>query len=210
MDQRLPTSTLAGAIDIYEGIWAEPQQTINKIEEACAAGTMAWEIPETVSYTINGPEEVDVHTYQYLGITTSSKKEIPAARETFNQYQEVLGAVIPNYRERYGLHELFQENIMLLKYGTGEHFGRHFDGGIGTNRCVSAVLYLNDDYDGGEIEFIHFGIKLKPAAGTLLLFPSDYAYEHRVHELKNGVRYTAPTWFHDMPLEYSSIPGYRS
>jgi predicted 2-oxoglutarate/Fe(II)-dependent dioxygenase YbiX len=59
------------------------------------------------------------------------------------------------------------------------------------------VLYLNDDYLGGEIEFPHYDVKIKPEAGTLVLFPSNYAYRHIAHEVTSGIKYALVTWIHD-------------
>jgi predicted 2-oxoglutarate/Fe(II)-dependent dioxygenase YbiX len=58
------------------------------------------------------------------------------------------------------------------------------------------VYYPNDDYEGGELEFIHFGVKVKPKAGQLFLFPSSYIYEHRITDIGDGEpRYTIVAFF---------------
>jgi predicted 2-oxoglutarate/Fe(II)-dependent dioxygenase YbiX len=61
-------------------------------------------------------------------------------------------------------------------------------------------VYLNDDYEGGEVEFVNFGIKIKPQPGMLLLFPSTYPYAHIAHPVTSGVKYAIVTWIHDRPL----------
>ena len=38
------------------------------------------------------------------------------------------------------------------------------------HRCFSSLLYLNDDYDGGETFLPGYGVRLRPEAGTLILF----------------------------------------
>jgi predicted 2-oxoglutarate/Fe(II)-dependent dioxygenase YbiX len=64
-------------------------------------------------------------------------------------------------------------------------------------RVVSAILYLNDDYEGGHLEFPNFGIKIKPQAGMLILFPSNYAYTHAAHPVTKGTKYALVTWIRD-------------
>jgi hypothetical protein len=44
-------------------------------------------------------------------------------------------------------------------------------------------LYLNDDYEGGELEFAEVPIKLKPKAGTLAVIPGGHKYRHRVNKV---------------------------
>jgi predicted 2-oxoglutarate/Fe(II)-dependent dioxygenase YbiX len=64
---------------------------------------------------------------------------------------------------------------------------------------LSPILYLNDDYTGGEIEFVHHGITIKPSPGMLVLFPANYAYSHIAHPVKTGTKYAIVTWLHDQP-----------
>lgn len=92
-----------------------------------------------------------------------------------------------------------EHTMHLLKYDSTGHLPAHQDQGVST-RVLSALLYLNDDYEGGEIEFKHSGIKLKPEAGSLLFFPSNFLYVHEVYPVTNGKRYSLPNWYHNVPL----------
>lgn len=90
-----------------------------------------------------------------------------------------------------------EDSIHLLKYGKGGHLPQHQDQGVST-RVLSSVMYLNDDYDGGEIEFINSGIKLSPKAGSIVFFPSNFLYVHEVYPIKSGFRYSMPHWYHNV------------
>ena len=57
-------------------------------------------------------------------------------------------------------------------------------------RNFAAVIYLNEDYDGGEIYFPELGIELRPTAGTLVLFPGTLKYLHGVRMVTGGMRHT--------------------
>lgn len=61
-------------------------------------------------------------------------------------------------------------------------------------RKVSAVLYLNDDYEGGETFFPDFDLEVKPATGKIAFFLSGLSHKHGVRPIK-GKRYTMPIWF---------------
>ena len=61
----------------------------------------------------------------------------------------------------------------------------------GTDRSfvISAVLYLNDDYTGGALNFEFFGLTVKPDAGDLIIFPSSYIYSHASVPVESGTKY---------------------
>lgn len=90
------------------------------------------------------------------------------------------------------------EKIMsILKYEKSGHLPEHSDHGS-SSRTLSMVLYLNDDYDGGEITFTRVGVTIKPEAGSAIFFPSNFVFTHEVSEVTNGVRYALPNWYHNM------------
>jgi predicted 2-oxoglutarate/Fe(II)-dependent dioxygenase YbiX len=61
------------------------------------------------------------------------------------------------------------------------------------------LLYLNDDYVGGEITFRQSKVTIKPSAGSIVFFPSNFLYVHEVDSVLKGPRYALPTWFHNVP-----------
>ena len=54
----------------------------------------------------------------------------------------------------------------------------------------TALVYINDDYQGGELVFPQHNLKIKPKSGTLVMFPSTCMYPHEVAEVLSGARYT--------------------
>lgn len=67
---------------------------------------------------------------------------------------------------------------------------------------VGCVMYLNDEYEGGEIYFPAYDIEIKPKAGDLIFFPGSNLYMHGVREIKSGIRYTFTTFYTTPKLEY--------
>ena len=57
---------------------------------------------------------------------------------------------------------------------------------------VSSLLFLNDDYKGGE--FIICDIEYKPKKGSSIIFPSNFMFPHEVLKITNGIRYSIITW----------------
>jgi hypothetical protein len=59
---------------------------------------------------------------------------------------------------------------------------------------ISALIYVNDDYEGGKIAFPFHNLEYKPKPGDLIIFPSKY--RHEVQNVEGGNnRYTMPTWY---------------
>jgi len=61
-----------------------------------------------------------------------------------------------------------------------------------TKQVLSIVLYLNDDYTGGELYFKNQDIKIKPEAGSLIAFPSTDPYFHESLTVTSGIKYISP------------------
>jgi len=60
---------------------------------------------------------------------------------------------------------------------------------------IGSVIYLNNDYEGGEIYFPQHDIELRPIAGNAIAFPGDEYYMHGVREITSGSRYTLPIFW---------------
>lgn len=62
------------------------------------------------------------------------------------------------------------------------------------DRDYSILLYLADDFEGGELLFNRFGFRYKPRRGDLVVFPSDQRYIHTAEPVTNGNRYAIVSW----------------
>jgi hypothetical protein len=109
---------------------------------------------------------------------------------------------------------LYDEHFYnIVEYKVGEMLGLHTDDGskyldgnliyeAGTStghpsRDISTVVYFNDTYTGGEIEFPNLSIKVKPKAGTLIAFPSKGdLFQHQSLEIKSGKKWITPCFWH--------------
>ena len=65
-------------------------------------------------------------------------------------------------------------------------------------RVLSAIIALNEDYEGGEIVFPVQNRKIKLKMGQVILFPPYWTHPHYTNNLKNNTfRYTINTWFYE-------------
>jgi hypothetical protein len=111
--------------------------------------------------------------------------------ERIDHIYEKLKLCIDDYARYWGIHVVYYEAFNFVKYeGEGKHFNIHADHGPAYNATVSAVIYINDDYEGGEIQFPRLdGYTLTPKVGDIAVFPSNYIYEHASLPMKSGTKY---------------------
>jgi hypothetical protein len=74
--------------------------------------------------------------------------------------------------------------------------GKKMDGhtdNLSEPRCIrGVVLYLNDDFAGGELHYKDVGVTYKPRAGSVIVH--DAGYFHEVLPVTEGTRYMATTF----------------
>jgi len=107
-----------------------------------------------------------------------------------NRVEKDLDKCLNHYESLWHLKMHYKEAFNFVKYLPGKYFKIHGDHGPYYTCTVSAVIYLNDDYDGGDIEFVRQGLIVKPGAGDIIIFPSNYVYEHASLEVRSGVKYS--------------------
>jgi hypothetical protein len=70
------------------------------------------------------------------------------------------------------------------------------DGKFSADRVLAWTLYLNDIPDGeGETEFLWQGVRVKPRAGTLCIFPAAFTHTHRGNPVYSCDKYIATGWY---------------
>ncbi|MDQ9038307.1 2OG-Fe(II) oxygenase [Acinetobacter seifertii] len=95
---------------------------------------------------------------------------------------------LPTILTHWNISGLKLSGIQLAKYVAGSHIRNHNDTATEfSSRCVSAILYLNDNYEGGTLNFPRSSYSHHPNVGELLLFPSEYL--HGVFPVILGIRY---------------------
>lgn len=139
------------------------------------------------------------------------KEDMPADDPYLNEYGYIsdrLFSALDNAFKHYS-NEIYpyaarnikgkEDRMSILKYEKAGYLPSHTDHGS-SSRTLSVVLYLNDNYTGGEITFPHVsgGTTIKPEAGSAIFFPSNFVFVHEVSEITDGIRYALPNWYHNM------------
>ncbi|RYH18250.1 2OG-Fe(II) oxygenase [archaeon] len=83
-------------------------------------------------------------------------------------------------------------------------------------RILTFFLYLSDVEEGGETSFPNLNIKVKPARGKAILWPSvtntnllvqDSRTNHAALPVVKGVKYAANSWIHLYDFQQSNLWG---
>ena len=102
-------------------------------------------------------------------------------------------SIVDTYKKDVSIHHTqWPKNMMWEEFrmkrflvGDGskesEQFGLHTDvnSHAAAKRVLILMVYLNDDFGGGETVFPHYGDAIKPKKGSILIFPPLWMYLHR-------------------------------
>lgn len=103
------------------------------------------------------------------------------------------------------------EPLQILRYRPGQEYRPHFDAIANANnqRILTFLVYLNEDYEGGETCFLSTGIKVKGRKGDGLLFRNadaegrpDPSSQHAGLAVSAGEKLLASRWIRERPLQY--------
>jgi len=63
------------------------------------------------------------------------------------------------------------------------------------SRAMVWMFYLNDNFGGGETEFLYYHKRVIPEQGTLLIWPAGLTHAHRGGLVLEGIKYVITGWF---------------
>lgn len=188
---------IAPGIFIYKDVIAEHELIIPEIESAAASGVATW---LAASVKSDDYDSVDTSKRDTLTMGIPYPKEESDSQNFYatlaRKFHNAFDPVERDYCQHFGINMSWHDLYGILKYGVGQKFTNHIDDHKDYLRRMSTVYYLNDDYKGGQINFPRFDISYKPKANEMIVFPSNYVYNHSVTEVTNGTRYAVVSWLH--------------
>jgi len=183
-------NTLAPGITVYKIDPSDIVESLNKLD------SLDW-VSEYVVDANDGNKALDDSYRNTKSIDIPVVyKELEAEEIKFfsDLFNKKFSIIEKDYEEDYYIKFKVHQPYKILRYEEGGKFDLHIDDAGATFRRASTVFYLNDNYEGGEIEFPSFNIKYKPEAGDFIMFPSSYAYRHKVNPVLSGIRYSIASW----------------
>lgn len=182
-------------LNIYHNVFSkeDANRYIEILEKNLGGdGPYKWSEAQVTNSTVPIKKARDCVDFRYkqenLGPRNEQNSELLDLHEEI--YQK-LKFCIDNYAQYWGINVVYYEAFNFVKYeGEGTHFNIHADHGPAYNCTVSAVIYINDDYEGGDLKFPRLdNLVYKPKAGDIAVFPSNYIYEHASLPMVSGTKY---------------------
>lgn len=132
--------------------------------------------------------------------------DVNSSSQTNTHWCNFFGSVILNLKNTYERKHKTNcsigaiNEITVLKYGQGGHYEFHTDHCRSIPRTLSVILFLNNDYEGGDLVFNHFNknvelLRVKsPPPASAIIWPSNFMYPHKVEPITKGIRYSLVSW----------------
>ena len=124
--------------------------------------------------------------------------------EILKQYIKELHKCFLDYQNQWPflksmLKTVYVPSFNIQKYSRGDHFASLHSERTSLDtlhRLFAWMTYLNDVDDGGQTNFSHYGIKIKPETGKTLIWPAEWTHAHTGEVLKSGTKYIVTGWIH--------------
>ena len=177
------------------------EDIISGSESNVISGSDAFELYDTFGFPIDltalilKENGLNYNEKEFINLLDTQKNRSKAAH--VNSNEEWVSVLDSNETEFIGYDNL-RANIRILKYEKGGHYKFHTDHGPTTPRTLSLIYFVNDDFEGGNLNFKLVGsggemvIENKP--NRLVIWPSNFMYPHRVTPVESGTRYSVVAW----------------
>lgn len=185
---------------VIDNVMPNPSNFIKDLEGAAKSNLVTWnKAPVGRDYHL----DTSVRDVAFIGVPTivsgvyenmAESKHLQYLYKLSKQLDDAIFPHIEEYSQTHKIRIKTWEGRSILRYGAGQFFKNHSDADADTPRTLSYSFYLNDDYEGGEIEFDRFKLRIKPDANQLVLFPSNFMYSHEVLPVISGTRYAVVQW----------------
>jgi predicted 2-oxoglutarate/Fe(II)-dependent dioxygenase YbiX len=194
INNNVTVTNIAFGMNLYKNAIKKDEclKIVNSLELELSSG-----IPEIFWHTgkVNDGEELEQvrHCTTLVYKKEDLGKSIPFSQVLYDVHDSIeksLDNCLDHYGTKWHLKTDYKESLHLIKYLPGNFFKLHADSGPYYPSTISAIFFLNDDYEGGELYFPRQDLTIKPSAGDILLFPSIFIYEHAVLNVLSGIKYS--------------------
>ncbi|RSU78946.1 hypothetical protein BRX37_03435 [Sphingomonas sp. S-NIH.Pt3_0716] len=93
------------------------------------------------------------------------------------------------------------ESLQCARYLPDQEFRPHFDAGPNAPRTATAIVYLNDDFEGGSTLFPELKYEVRPKRGSCLVFRNLDDQGRRLPQslhaglpVRTGIKYVCNVW----------------
>jgi hypothetical protein len=141
-------------------------------------------------------DKMERHDYQKFYLSSDKSNEI------LTKINDALDKCIAFYAEEFWIVKQLKATSLHIKLQKtpprgGYHVWHCEQADLAnTKRVLAWTIYLNDIPDGeGETEFLWQGVRVKPKAGTVCIFPAAFTHTHRGNPVYSCDKYIATGWY---------------
>jgi len=121
----------------------------------------------------------------------------PPVKAYFEYLQECFKCYINRYSIQFNgtfFNDVFK--LHKVRKSEGYHKWHYEKGGSSTiDRIVAYMTYLEAPKKGGETEFLHQSLRIKPVVGRTLIWPTGFTHVHRGNPPLDGEKMYVTGWF---------------
>jgi len=129
------------------------------------------------------------YTFDVCASTRIASKIFEGFKPCVDEYLETFSTL---GRRRYLVYDC---KLKKIPVAGGFHNWHYENGSIEyASRAFVIQLYLNDNFEGGETEFLYQNRREEAVEGDVLIFPSAYTHTHRGNPPIGNVKYLATSW----------------
>lgn len=189
----------------YKNALDNPASIIDKIESLDSRSRLESQIPKWSTWTASD-NNLQVYGYEKEGMVSNQRFGCDMDLQyaiIINNIHYISDICLSHYcNVTSSVKPFLPDHFSIRKYVAGAEMGNHVDSEDPTDTShpvLSGVFYLNDSYEGGEIEFPNQNLKIKPEAGSLLIFPSERPFFHTPAKVVSGNKYMIPFfWYRNL------------
>lgn len=182
---------LKNYINVYDDVF--PEKVLNKLLKVCK--NLTWKEGEVGQGEIN--KKVRKVNICDIGPFSESMTKV----HWFYIIKDIIANTVSRYIEQNKIKTIYSngiESIQFLKYQSSDHYAWHYDHAPQMSRTLSCIIFLNEDYEGGELCFRNPNgtneFKIEKKRNRIIIWPSCFLFPHSVAPVKNGERYSIVAW----------------
>jgi len=182
---------LKNYVTIFDNVL--PNETINKFIKV--SKTLNLDLGKVDTGDVN-PNIRKVNIYDFSAIDESLTNV-----HWYNFFSFVFLNCTKNYIQEKNINIYYAgqiQGLQFLRYSQGDHYEYHYDQAPGQQRSISCILFLNEDYEGGDIFFKNpdgqneYTINKKK--NRMIVWPSNFLFPHKVGPITKGERMSLVSW----------------
>jgi prolyl 4-hydroxylase len=172
------------------------------------------------NYILDKTKDKFVTSGLYLNKNTDNIRKSQTA--WISKHNATIKNIIMRVCEKTNLPFQNAEDMQVTKYEPGGYFTKHYDTthefgehsdnfySLGGHRVATMIIYLNDDFEGGETEFVNLQKKIQPIERAGILFYSldknrEQCHPYSLHQgnpVSLGNKYIVNIWMRQNKFIY--------